>query len=212
MAYLEYTEPNVCIGENLTTDDAGALRLQPWSVPRVVADLRALASGDGKVYETSALPGRLLIDQRLSWRNDTPLEQMLLIRVIRASRSIIVSNPNAIQFRDRWTYAVDAEPVEPVTTGIFNGQSGVSIDMSTNSVAEPLPGVFWSWSPTTCVDEWFGPLLPDQQFNLRYRCYVWTPPPWSDNANQNQPKHDARANWTRLQLWAYPQQGELVAG
>ena len=30
MPILEYTEPNVCIGENLTTDDTGQLRLQPW--------------------------------------------------------------------------------------------------------------------------------------------------------------------------------------
>lgn len=210
--YLEYTEPNVCLDENLTTDEAGALRLQPWSVPRVVVDVRALAAGDGKVYPTTAPPGKLLIDRKVSWRNDTPLEQMIRIRVVRASRSIIVSNPNAIQFRDRWTYAVDAEPSVPITIGPVNGQSGASVDLSSNSVAEPNPGVLWTWSPTCSHTEWWGPLEPDQQFNLWYRCYVWTPPPWSDNANKNQPNHDARANWARIQLKAYPEQGTLVSG
>lgn len=211
-AYLEYTEPNVCIDENLTLDAAGGLRLQPWSVVRPVADVRALASGDGPIAPRTALPGKLLIESSLSWRNDSPLEQRLKIEVVRASRSVITSNPNAIQFRDRWTYAVDAVPSEPVTSGIFNGQSGPSIDFSTNSVAEPNPGVLWWWSPTSCASEWVSEVQPGETFNLRYRCYVWTPPPWNDNANKNSPTHDARANWTHIILWAYPQQGELVAG
>ncbi len=212
MPYLEYTEPNVCIDENLVTDDAGALRLQPWSVPRLVADVRAVASGEGAVYPTTALPGKLLINQQVSWRNDSPLEQMVLIRVTRASRAIVVSNPNAIQFRDRWTYAVDTTPSPPVTTGLFNGQSGASLDLNTNSVAEPNPGVWWSWTPTVSADEWWGPLKPSERFNLWYRAYVWTPPPWSDNANKNQPIHNARASWSRIQLWAYPDQGKLMSG
>ncbi len=107
---------------------------------------------------------------------------------------------------------MDAEPTVPVSTGPFNGQQGASLDLSSNSVAEPNPGVLWTWSPTTSVDEWWGPLEPGALFNMWYRCYVWTPPPWSDNANRNQPLHDARANWARIQIWAMPSQGELVSG
>lgn len=212
MAYLEYTEPNVCLGQNLTTDDAGALRLQPFTVPRPVIDVRAQASGDGAVSPETALPGKLLINQRITWRNDTPLEQPVFLRVIRASRSIITSNPNAIEFRDRWTYATDAEPDVPYPTGIYNGKRGAALDVGTNSVAEPNPGVLWYWTPTGSQDEWLDPLLPGERLNIWYRCYVWTPDPWSDNANKNNPVHDARANWTRLQLWVLGQQGELVSG
>ena len=212
MSYLEYTEPNVCIGQNLATDEAGQLLLQPHSVPRPVVDVRAAAAGDGTVYSTTALPGKLLIDRQISHRNDTPLEQQMFLRVTRASRSLITSNPNAIQFRDRWTYAVDAEPELPNPTGYFNGKSGAALDVGTNSVAEPNPGVLWYWSPTNSIDEWLDPLEPGQQIRVWYRCYVWTPDPWSDNANKNNPVHDARANWARLQLWLYPQQGELISG
>ncbi|ORA38125.1 DUF7172 family protein [Mycobacterium aquaticum] len=213
MAITEYTEPNVCIGENLTTDDAGQLRLQPWAVPRLVADVRGNSGGDGKVYPTTALPGKLLIDIKAGWRNETPLEQQLLIRVVRGPRYWLTSNPNAIQFRDRWTYAMDAEPGPPITSGIFNGQTGSAIDLGTNSVAEPQPGQQWMWTDTNMVDEWVPyPIGPGQSFKAWYRCYVWTPPPWSDNANKNSPKHEAKANWARLQLIAFGQQGNVVTG
>lgn len=211
---MDFTEPNVCIGENLTTDDGGLLRMQPWAVPRVVADVKALSKdGDGKIFQTTALPGKLLINQKLAWKNDTPIDQGALIRVTRASREWITSNPNAIQFRDRWSYAVDAEPAVPVTTGIFNSQADSADDLGTNSVAEPAPGKQWIWTPVTCFDEWVPyPIAPGETLNVWYRCYVWTPPPWSDNANKNSPEHVARANWARIQLWAFGQQGTVVTG
>lgn len=212
---LDYTEPNVCVDENLITDDAGLLRLQQWSVPRLVADVRAMSGGDGKLAPEQALPGKLMIDQRVSWRNDTPLESMVLIRVIRASKRWIVSNPNAIQFRDRWTYVIDRDdltPTTPVTTGIYNSQVGSAMDIGTNSVAEPLPGRQWCWAEANCSDEWVGPVPSGERINLWYRCYVWTPPPYSDNANKNSPIHEAYAGWARIQLMAYPQQGTVVTG
>lgn len=213
MPILEYTELNVCIGENLTTDDTGQLRMQPWAVPRLVADVRALSGGDGKVFPTIMLPGKLLINQKVAWRNDSPLEQTVLIRVTRGPRYWLTSNPNAIQFRDRWTYAVDTEPSPPLTSSIFNGQTGSAIDLGTNSVAEPEPGQQWMWTDINSSDEWIAqPLAPDQLFTMWYRCYVWTPPPWSNNANKNSPKHEAYANWTRLQLMSFPQQGTVVTG
>lgn len=211
---MDWTEPNVCISENLYTDDAGLLHMQPWAVPRLVRDVKAPSNdGNGKIYPTLIAPGKLLINQRLDWKNDTPLEQDVLIRVVRASREIITSNPNAIQFRDRWSYAVDTDPAVPYTSGYFNSQFGVAYDGGTNSVAEPTPGKLWLWSPVTCADEWVPySIAPNETFNFWYRQYVWTPPPWSDNANKNSPVHIARANWARCQLWVYPTQGSVVKG
>lgn len=214
MPITEFTEPNVCIGENLTTDDAGQLRLQPWAAPRLVADVRALAAdGDRKVYPNITLPGKLLIDQKIAWRNDTPLEQQLIIRVTRGPRFWLTSNPNAIQFRDRWTFARDTEPSVPLTTSIFNGQTGSAIDIGTNSVAEPNPGQQWMWTDVDTVDELVPyEIAPNQLFTVWYRCYLWTPPPWSNNANKNSPKHEAAAHWARLSLIAYGRQGSVVTG
>ena len=210
---LDYTEPNVCVDENLVTDSAGMLVMQPWAVPRLVADVRAVSGADGKMFPEQALPGRLLIEQKLSWVNDAPLDAMLLVRVTRAYKAWVVSNPNAIQFRDRWTTTIDPEnltPSVPVTTGIYNSQVGSAIDTGTNSVAEPNPGRQWCWSESNCTDEWVGPVKPGYWFNLWYRCYVWTPPPFSDNANKNSPEHSVKANWTRIQLIAFPERGGLL--
>ena len=210
---ITFSEPNVCVGENLTTDEAGVLRLEPWSVPRLVADVKANSGGDTtSLMPSTSLPGKLLIEQKVLWRNDTPTLQSMLIRVIRGPKYWLTSSPNAIQFRDRWSYAVDYEPEPPTTIGIFNSQVGSALDTGTNTVAEPLPGRQWMWADANTADEWVRPLEPGQQLNVWYRCYVWTPPPFSDNANKNSPQHEAAANWTRIQLIAFPNQGSVVAG
>ena len=61
-------------------------------------------------------------------------------------------------------------------------------------------------------DEWLGPLGPGETLNLWYRAYLWTPPPWSDNANKSNPQHNFTAAYTRIQFIAFPQQGTVVAG
>lgn len=212
--YTDFTEPNICIDENLTTDDVGLPRLQRWSVPRPVVDVRVQSGGDGRLTRPEiSLPGKKMIDRTVEWVNDTPLEQPVRIVVTRASRSILTSNPNAIQVRDRWTYAIDSEPEEPVTTSIFNGQFGGAVDFGTNSVSEPEPGRLWLWAGTNREDEWISPLLaPGSKLKMWYQCYVWTPPPWSNNANKNSPEHEVYVNWARLQLIAYPKQGTVVTG
>lgn len=205
-------KPNVCLDEHIGVDDAGQLQLEKWSVPRLVADLRAESAGDGSLAATIALPGKLLIQAEVGWTNDTPVDHMLLIRVVRSWRGWLTSNPNAIQFRDRWTWAIDRTPSIPVTTGIFNSQVGSAIDVGTNSVSEPNPGRQWVWTPATMADEWVGPVAPGQRLEVHYRTYVWTPPPFSDNANKNSPQHTAAARYSRVQLVAFPGQGSVVVG
>jgi len=212
---LDFTEPNVCVDEHLTTDDAGQPVMQPWAVPRLVVDARGMSGADGKMYPERARPGKLLIDLQRGWRNDSPLDAMVLLRITRASRAWITSNPNAIQFRDRFTTVIDPDdirPEVPITTGIFDSQVGSALDRGTNSVAEPNPGRQWGWADTNCEDRWLGPVPPGEKLNVWYRAYVWTPDPWSNNANKNAPLHRAWAYWSRLQLTAFPTQGNLVTG
>lgn len=105
----------------------------------------------------------------------------------------------------------DAKDEGPVVTTQHNGRVGAGLDLQTNTVGEPLPGVLWTWEDTNCVEEWLPrELQPGQQVNVWYQAYVWTPPPWSNNANKNSPRHEARANWVRVILWAYPVPGEGV--
>lgn len=209
---MDWVRPNVCADEHIGVDNAGLLQLKKWSVPRLVSDVRWESTGDGSLAQTIALPGKLLIEGQGGWTNDSPVDHMVLVRVIRSWKGWLTSNPNAIQFRDRWTWAVDRAPSIPVTTGIFNSQTGSAIDTGTNSVSEPHPGRQWVWTPATMSDEWVGPLSPGQRFNIHYRAYVWNPPPFSDNANKNSPQHSAAARYTRVQLLAFPQQGNVVVG
>lgn len=205
------TFPKVCIDENLSTSSS-KLVVAAWSVPRLVRDVIGSSGGDGPLPATPYLPGQLLINLQTSWYQDAPVDQMLLIRVTRSWKQWVTSNPNAIQFRDRWSHAINAEPPIPVTSGLFNSQVGSAIDFGTNSVAEPNPGKHFVWKDAHSSDEWVGPLARRDYFSLHYRCYVWTPPPFSDNANKNNPEHSATANFTRIQLISFPQQGNLVTG
>lgn len=211
---MDWTEPNVCVSENLTLSTDGELRIHPKTVPRWVVDVKANSNdGDSKVYATTSQPGKLMIDQRVGWTNDGPTEARLMIRVTRGPKSWLTSNPNAIEYRDLWTYAVNRTPSTPIPTSQSNGKAGSSMDIGTNTVAEPNPGRLWMWRDTHSSDEWISdPLAIGDRFEIWYRCYLWTPPPWSDNANKNNPQHAALAVFSRVQLRAFPQQGELVMG
>lgn len=210
---MDWIEPRTCIDENLTVDDNGALCMMPWAVPRLVRDIKApAASSKSVIFPQITMPGHLLINQKVNWISDSPLETDVLIKVTRSWKAWITSNPNALQFRDRWVWAIDTDPDEPVTTGIYNSQCGSAIDLGTNTVAEPMPGKQWLWSQTNISEEWTDPLPPGARLNLWYQCYVWSPPPWSDNANKNAPVHSASARWARIQLVAHPRQGTVVSG
>jgi hypothetical protein len=190
----------------------GKLRMAPWSVPRLVRDAWFPTGGDGPLTPETALPGKLLIDGSTEWVNDAPIDQEMLIRVTRSTRFWLTSNPNAIQFRDRWTWKIDGDAPVPLTTTVLNSQVGSALDVGTNTVAEPNPGRHWVWWGMSSADEWVGALPPGSRLKVRYRCYVWTPPPFSDNANKNSPEHFAAAWGTRLQLMSFPTQGQLVVG
>lgn len=210
---MDWVEPRTCIDENLTVDDNGHLCFRPWAVPRLVRDLKVNApSATVPQFPQINMPGFLLIDQEFGWVNDSPLDTEVCIRVFRSWKEWITSNPNVIQFRDRWSWAVDRTPEIPVTTGIYNSQTGSGIDLGTNTVAEPMPGRQWIWMNGNISDEWVGPLAPGEKLNVHYRMYVWTPPMWSDNANKNAPLHTAAGRFVRLQLIAHPSQGKLVTG
>ena len=213
------TSPAVCVSESLVIGEDGKLRLAPWSVPRNPVDVLAHSTADTtKLLETKALPGRLLIDRQAEWTNDSPVDHQVRILVTRRWRRWVTSNPNAVQFRDRWSTAITAkgdvavDPAEPDVVDYLNGQVGAANDIGTNSVAEPNPGKYWHWWGTGSSEEWVGPLKPGDTLRVWYRAYVWTPPPWSDNANKNAPAHEAEAGWTRIQLTVFPELGPAVAG
>lgn len=204
---LDWVHTNVCLSPALTTDSQKRLRMQPFAVPRIPTgcDVIARSGADGRVYPIIDQSGsKLMIDQQMSWYNDTPLDHHVRIIVTRGWRSWVTSNPNSIELVDRWESAVDGLPPMPVPTDNVSSRAGSAIDLATDTVSVPKPGRHWEWTDAASQDEWVGPLEPGETLNLWYQAYFWTPPPWADNANRDAPEHSVRANYTRIQLMVFP--------
>ncbi len=199
----------VCTDLNMDIT-AGVLGIEPWSVPRIVVDSTVASTGDGTLAQTTTLPGKLMIDASVSWASDSPLESRILARITRGARSCLTSNPNVVQFRDRYTTAIDDTPRVPDVSSTFQGAFGGGVDRGTNVSGTPWEGRHWYFEDPSLTEDWFGPVPVGSTFNLRYRCYVWTPPPYSNNANENNPQHSATANNVRIQLISFPTQDTAV--
>lgn len=204
-----------CVSRN-TDIVGGDLSIAPWSLPRLVSDQTFNSTGDGSFTQLTTLPGKLMIDSGIqSWTSDSPLPVRILLRVQRAHRDLLVSNPNAAQIRDRYTWTQNGtDPRVPETSSVFQGQTGASIDLSSNFAGTPFIGRFWVYDDAHMIEDWIGPdlLQPGMAFKYWYRTYLWTPPPWSNNANGGSPQHSATVRNTRIQVWAFPTQDtEVVA-
>jgi len=203
----------VCVSRNMDID-GGVLGIQPWTTPRHVLDQTFTSTGDGTVTQLTTLPGTLLIDSGiLTWTNDSPLIAHVLLRVQRGYRNWRVSNPNAIQIRDRWTWRIGGiDPTVPDPSSTYNGQSGAALDVGADVNATPVKGQYWEWEDGTMAEDWLTPVPPGEDLKVWYRCYVWTPPPWSNNANANDPQHSASVHNTRIQMIAFPSLDTEVTG
>jgi hypothetical protein len=188
---------------------AGALGLEKWAVPRIVVDNFTSSIGDGSFGNTPTLPGRLMVDAIESWTNDAPIPAMVLLRVQRPYVNWMVSNPNYVQLRDQWNVNIAPVltlPAPPDPSTVLKSQVGGSIDMGTNNTGQPLRGAFWQWRDAHITEEMVGPVPPGQTITVWYRRYLWTPPPWSDNANAGAPLHACYARGVRLVMLALPAQ------
>lgn len=203
----------VCITQN-TEIDAGVLSIAPWSVPTIVHDTTYNSVGDGTYVALTTQPGKLMIDSGvISWTNTAPLERMVLLRIQRAYRNWVVSSPNAVQIRDRYTFAIGgANPRDPDTSSTYHGISGGSLDSGIAPNGSTLGGKIWDWEDGTLLEDWLGPVPPGQDLRVHYRCNLWTPPPWSDNANAGSPEHSASVRSSRIVLMAFPTRDTEVTG
>lgn len=200
----------VCVSRNLSIT-GGELGIEKWSIVRHVADQTFPSVGDGAFSALTTLPGKLMVDATVAWTSDSPLDTMILLRVQRDRRDWIISNPNAVQIRDRWTFTLDGTtPAVPLTSTLLQSQVGGAMDYSTNTTGTPMQGRYWQYLDPQLTEDWIGPVEPGGTIRLRYRAYLWTPPPFSNNANNNTPVHEAYIRNTRIQLLAFPTQDTAV--
>lgn len=185
--------------------------MAPWSRPRVVFDATYNSVGDGTFGQLDTPPGKLMIDSGIqSWTSDSPLPCRLLFRLQRGYRDLLVSNPNSAQIRDRYTITTDGtDPRLPETSSVFQGQTGSAIDLSSNFAGTPFIGRFWTYDDVSMIEDWIS-LDAGAVFKFWYRCYLWTPPPWSNNANGGSPQHSATVRNVRVQIMVFPLQDAAV--
>lgn len=203
----------VCVDQNMSIT-AGVLGIAAWSIPRHVFDATYTSTGDGAYTVLTTLPGKKMIDSGIqSWTNTSPLDAMILLRLQRMRRDWEVSNPNAVQIRDRYTYAIGgADPRTPDPSSVYTGASGGAMDVGAQYNGTPYIGRYWEYEDGTMVEDWLGPVSPGETFKFWYQCYLWTPPPWSNNANNNSPEHNANVRGARVQLIAFPTADSAVTG
>lgn len=204
----------VCVDRNLKIA-AGVLGIEKWSTPRLVVDQSFNSVGDGTLAVNTTLPGKLMIDSGvLSWASDSPLDSNILIRVGRGYRDLLTSNPNAIQVRDRWTTKVGtASPQDPNPSTVFQSQWGAAMDIGTTNAALPYAGRYWLASDAQITEDWYPALHPGETLKIWYKCYAWTPPPFSNNANNNSLQMTVNVRSARIQLWSFPvQDTDVVTG
>jgi hypothetical protein len=203
----------VCVSQHFGID-GGVLSIESWTIPRIVHDQTYNSTGDGTYGQQTTLPGKLMIDSSvITWTNSSPLNAMVLLRLQRAYRNWLVSSPNYVQIRDRYTYTIGgATPRTPDTSSTYHGHSGGGIDVGVNYNGATIAGTYREWEDPTMAEDWLGPVPPGEDLKVWYRCYLWTPPPWSNNANAGSPTYDASVRSTRIQLIAFPTQDtEIVS-
>lgn len=202
---------SVCVSQNLGIG-GGLLAVTPWSLPRHVHDVTYNSVGDGTFSQQTTLPGKLMIDSGIiSWTSDSPLPCRVLLRIQRATRDLLVSNPNAAQIRDRYTVAIGgADPRVPDVSSTYQGATGASLDLSANYLGDPYIGRYWVYEDAAIIEDWSPLIQPGEVIKMWYRCNLWTPPPWSNNANHGDPQHSATVRHTRIQLIAFPEQDTAV--
>lgn len=204
--------PKVCVSRNLKiTGGDATLGLEKWSVPRMVAQVSATSTGDGAIANPglTSQPGRQMLNATISWTSDSPLPSLMRLQVIRRYRTIITSNPNAVQIWDSWNHKVDGTPAVPDSYAVVNSLSTLSLDIGTDNVSQPWRGLVYQDYPATSSEEWYE-LPAGSALAVHYRAYVWTPPPWSNNASANSPVHEAYSRGVKLRLWAFPTTDEAV--
>lgn len=187
----------VCASAHITSTVDG-LSLAPSWHRRIVSEVFAGSSRDGEVQR--APDPVTFIETSMLWTNTTGTAQVVDVHVIRAPRSIVTSEPNAVVLRDGLSWDVSAEPsaLPPALGNI--GEAGGRIQFSKQSWNTQYGRLYVDEDRQTYIAP-VGVVDPGRSVHVRYRCALQTPGLWREGV---QPRHEAFARWVRLRMWAGP--------
>jgi hypothetical protein len=191
----------ICCSEAMISDTNGVgMRLSFF--PRVVAEAFLTSTKDGTIER--APDPVTMIDGSLSWFNNSNDDQMVMVNVHKASRSIVTTNPVTVVIHDAWSFDVGVDPQADLPSAVQDAGGGrVQIDRQDIAAADVQYGKFF-----LDLDDYneivpIGLVKNGNSLSFRYQAQVQTPGTWT-LASGFQPDYEATANWTRLQAIAWP--------
>lgn len=191
----------ICAAEYCISDTNGfGMRLGFF--PRVVAEAFLASTKDGTIER--APDPVTMIDGSLNWFNNTLDDQMVMVNVHKASRSVVTTNPVTVVIHDAWSFDVGVDPQADLPSAVQDAGGGrIQIDRQDVAAADVQYGKFFL--DLDDYDEMvpIGLVAQGHSLSFRYQAQVQTPGTWT-LASAFQPDFEATANWTRLQALAWP--------
>ena len=184
----------VCVSPMFDVAAGGGLGLVATAGVQIAGQHQWEGDDDWSSDPLTVLPGMELWDDAFELTNTADHDRYVMLRIQRPYYiAMRVPQPNALQVRDGWECRVGEDPPEPTVdvTRHYRGIWTASLDLGTTSASGGTPhaGKIEQYSPSFRVDE-IVHVPAGETIIFRWAAWVWTPPPWSDNANDGHPLWD----------------------
>lgn len=210
----------ICTTSQFRTNN-GILGLDRSAIPRIVVESTATSTGDGKFsqqYPFETLPKKgeqvkelkLMIDQRVHWKNDYNTGVQVQVEIQRARRTMFTSAPNYAFIRERYETAtgfdtggneIRAEEPDPTEKWATEWGGGIDIGLGekdSNGDNVPRYGQFRLSLPESSFAMPLLKLADGESIDVRFRASLITPYLWWTNVIK-----DADTNEAMFQMYAF---------
>ena len=198
------TSRTVCIGDGLDTDGQGRLRLSDGA--RVVAvSSRWTDDPVATSSVTTSLPGTEIYQTSLKWTNNTGIDRTVVLLWNRPSLHVRIAQPNAVQMRAKSVFGPGTSQfgATPDPSHDYDAAWTVSYDKGTQGNGVPKYGHYTRMIPGGVGVRQF-PVADGDTVSLSWSLHLWNPPPYADNASNNNPIHDVIVSRHHAQVLALP--------
>lgn len=202
-----------CATSQFTTN-GGILGLDPSAQARIVSESTQASVGDGPLASNAnpGVPGKIMIDQRSHWVNDFGVPVQVQVQIQRARRTMLLSSPNFLFIRERYTYVVGYDTSGPIlapTPSVdptWQTEWGGGIDVGIKNVSGTLTPNYGQFRLSTPESMLFIPLMRleiGQSIDVRFRASCVNPYTWWTNAPSQ--KNEIYAFSNTIRMLAFPE-------
>lgn len=185
----------ICTSEYMLSTPDGVGFAKRW-FPRIAAEAFLQSTKDGVIQQ--APDPVTMIDGDLTFFNNSPDPQMVVVQVLRAPRSVVVQNPSTVTICDAWSFAKGANPTADYPSIIQDTMGGkLQVDKASTTAKDLQYGRLFYDTDTS--QEWVdvGELDAGMSMHFRYVASVQTPGVWT-TPSEFTPRWEADARWARL--------------